>query len=57
MDEYNKELCEKIQKEFEEKFRFVFNRLDKLDNKMNWFYILAISSLITIIINIIKDVF
>ena len=46
--------CELSRKPIEEKLLLLFTKYDKLSSKMNWFYILAISTLIAVIINLIK---
>ena len=56
MDEYNKALCDKVQKDFEEKFVVAFKKVDKLETRVNWFYILAIGTLVSVIANLVKEV-
>ena len=63
MSEYNKELCDERHKRADEKFEQISEKFDtlwtKLDdfrekytNRLNWFYIVAIGALLSMVGNI-----
>lgn len=57
MEDYNKELCERVHKDMDEKIKALFDKFETLDGRINKFYLLAISTLVTLLFNILKDLF
>jgi hypothetical protein len=61
MAEYNKELCDERHSNLSEalgrvfkKFDTVSSKFDKLNTKLNWFYIVTIATLLGMIANFFK---
>lgn len=54
MNEYNKELCDERHSNIEKTFQRLFNKIDAVSAKLNWFYLLAIATLIGVVANFLK---
>ncbi len=54
MSEFNKELCEERHENIEKTHSRLFTALDKHSIKLNWFYGVAILTLVGVIANLLK---
>jgi len=54
MENYNKELCDERHGNIEKTFSRLFDKIDKVANKLNWFYVITIATLALVIANLFK---
>ncbi len=54
MDDFFKDLCEEKHKDADRRIEGLEKWLEKLDKKMTWFYVIAISTLIGVIVELAK---
>jgi hypothetical protein len=55
MEPYNKELCEERHQYIRDFTVEVKNEMSVIHKKLNWFYLIAITTLVGVIINLLKS--
>jgi hypothetical protein len=54
--DYDKADCKELHKELNAKFDKLEIKFDKLESRMNYFYLLAVGTLVALVMNLLKGI-